>query len=171
VDDFDLVIVGGGSAGCALAGRLAGRTSLRIRLVEADRTTVPCVISTGWRNCSTRGVLPQRTTGALSSRGLECSAVAPPIIECRRDYPPNVLWLAQATDQQWVMEGLTRLGPLGYLIAAGRLPVIHSTTWESSRACVCRDRSRDRGYLSSRAGIRVCSCRTMTARRRTGACS
>jgi choline dehydrogenase len=35
VDDFDLVIVGGGSAGCALAGRLAGRTSLRIGLVEA----------------------------------------------------------------------------------------------------------------------------------------
>jgi choline dehydrogenase len=35
VDDFYLVIVGGGSAGCALAGRLAGRTSLRIGLVEA----------------------------------------------------------------------------------------------------------------------------------------
>jgi choline dehydrogenase-like flavoprotein len=35
VDDFDLVIVGGGSAGCALAGRLAARTSLRIGLVEA----------------------------------------------------------------------------------------------------------------------------------------
>lgn len=32
---FDVAIIGGGSAGCALAGRLAARTDLRIALVEA----------------------------------------------------------------------------------------------------------------------------------------
>jgi choline dehydrogenase len=34
-DIYDVVIVGAGSAGCALAGRLATRTNLRIALVEA----------------------------------------------------------------------------------------------------------------------------------------
>jgi choline dehydrogenase len=32
---FDIAIIGAGSAGCALAGRLAARTDLRIALVEA----------------------------------------------------------------------------------------------------------------------------------------
>jgi choline dehydrogenase len=35
VDEFDVAIIGAGSAGCALAGRLAARTDLRIALVEA----------------------------------------------------------------------------------------------------------------------------------------
>ena len=35
METFDLAIVGAGSAGCALAGRLAARTDLRIALVEA----------------------------------------------------------------------------------------------------------------------------------------
>ena len=35
MDNLDVLIVGGGSAGCALAGRLAERTTLRIALVEA----------------------------------------------------------------------------------------------------------------------------------------
>lgn len=35
MDDYDVAIVGAGSAGCALAGRLAERTSLRIALLEA----------------------------------------------------------------------------------------------------------------------------------------
>src|SRR5688572_21379578 len=32
---FDVAIVGAGSAGCALAGRLAARSDLRIALIEA----------------------------------------------------------------------------------------------------------------------------------------
>jgi choline dehydrogenase-like flavoprotein len=32
---FDIAVIGAGSAGCALAGRLAARTDLRIVLVEA----------------------------------------------------------------------------------------------------------------------------------------
>src|SRR5688572_27914923 len=32
---FDIAIIGAGSAGCALAGRLAARTELRIGLIEA----------------------------------------------------------------------------------------------------------------------------------------
>jgi choline dehydrogenase-like flavoprotein len=35
MDAFDVAIVGAGSAGCALAGRLAARTDLRVALVEA----------------------------------------------------------------------------------------------------------------------------------------
>jgi choline dehydrogenase len=35
MDIFDVAIIGAGSAGCALAGRLAARTGLRIALVEA----------------------------------------------------------------------------------------------------------------------------------------
>jgi flavin-dependent dehydrogenase len=41
--DFDVVVVGGGPAGCATALALAGRTSLRILLVEAGRYQSPRV--------------------------------------------------------------------------------------------------------------------------------
>src|SRR5687768_11764771 len=34
-DAFDIGIIGAGSAGCALAGRLAARTDLRVALIEA----------------------------------------------------------------------------------------------------------------------------------------
>ncbi len=33
--EFDIVVVGGGSAGCAIAGRLAGQSALRVGLIEA----------------------------------------------------------------------------------------------------------------------------------------
>jgi choline dehydrogenase len=34
MDSFDIVVIGGGSAGCALVSRLAARTDLRIALIE-----------------------------------------------------------------------------------------------------------------------------------------
>jgi hypothetical protein len=46
---------------------------------------------------------------------------------------PDVLWLAQRTDHQWILEGLKRLGPIGLLVGSGRLPVIDSAIWESQQ--------------------------------------
>ena len=41
MDESDILIVGGGSAGCALAARLSENPRLRVRLVEAGRDTPP----------------------------------------------------------------------------------------------------------------------------------
>ena len=39
--DFDTIIVGGGSAGCVLAGRLSARSANRVLLIEAGRDLPP----------------------------------------------------------------------------------------------------------------------------------
>ena len=39
--DFDTIIVGGGSAGCVLAGRLSARSTTRVLLIEAGRDLLP----------------------------------------------------------------------------------------------------------------------------------
>jgi 5-(hydroxymethyl)furfural/furfural oxidase len=39
--EFDVIIVGGGAAGCVLANRLSARSAARILLLETGRDTPP----------------------------------------------------------------------------------------------------------------------------------
>jgi choline dehydrogenase-like flavoprotein len=52
MDEFDAVVVGGGSAGCVVAARLAQTPSRSVLLVEAGpdlRSDVPAGLRDGWR--------------------------------------------------------------------------------------------------------------------------
>src|SRR3546814_10407465 len=41
MEQFDVIVVGGGSAGCALAGRLSANPRLTVLLIEAGEDFVP----------------------------------------------------------------------------------------------------------------------------------
>ena len=86
--DFDYVIVGGGSAGCVLAGRLSADPAARVCLIEAgpDDDHVLCrvpfatavFVAGKWRNWAFHTVPQAGLDGrTATSRAGPCSAARP----------------------------------------------------------------------------------------------
>ena len=87
--DFDYVIVGGGSAGCVLAGRLSADPAARVCLIEAgpDDDHVLCRVPFAtalfvpgkWRNWAfqTGAAGRPRRPASATSRAGPCSAARP----------------------------------------------------------------------------------------------
>jgi choline dehydrogenase len=82
-DQFDVVVVGGGAAGCVVAARLAESPSNSVLLLEAGpdlRANMPEEFRGGWRLTQgfDWGLRPSRTRVGLSTTSGEASSSAEP---------------------------------------------------------------------------------------------